>query len=281
MCKHIAWTNDGNPHTKVPTLGRTPTPYTHQLPALPVDCRPLAVVDTSHPPSLQHKDSIRLLGHPPIRAHEVFIMEAVNELGLNTNQLERINACCMFLQIMTLAEITDNSGQHLLPHALLQPNKAQPEGLDAISTSTLDWLARGTPTKATWQLWTQTIRELFTGSATGTKLRHPLGEWLDTYQNHRFWKWRVSSTGHMLHKKHPTAHPRAALKTQTTHTYVTFSLTIPTNQPFQGPPVTLLNPQCRQIHLPVTELGGPTILATPWTCKSLVTQFRHQLPTWQ
>jgi len=57
---------------------------------------------------------------PPIRQHDVFIMEAVLDLELSVLQLEQINACRMHLQITTLAEITDHTGNSLLPQALLQ-----------------------------------------------------------------------------------------------------------------------------------------------------------------
>jgi len=111
-------------------------------------------------------------------------MEAVSKLGLTKLQLEQINACRMFLQITTLAEMTDHTGQHLLLQALLQAHQAQPEGLANISNSTLAWPEIGNPTKATWKLWTWTICTLFIGSAQGTQLHHPLGEWLETYQCH-------------------------------------------------------------------------------------------------
>jgi len=94
-------------------------------------------------------------------------MEAVNELGLTTIQLEQINACCMFLQIMTLAEITDHMGCYLLPQALLQAKQEKPAGLGDISQSTLEWLAVGNLSKLMWSLWTRTISTLFTGSAHG------------------------------------------------------------------------------------------------------------------
>jgi len=174
-------------------------------------------------------------------------MEAVNELGLTTIQLEQINACRMFLQITTLAEMTDHTGYYLLPQALLQAKQEKPEGLAETSQSTIDWPKVGNLTKATWQLWTQIISPLFTRSARGTRLRQPLGEWLETYQTHRFWKWRMTTTGQLLQRKMPTTHPRTAIQVNTTQTYMNFSLTIPTNQPFHGPPVTPMDTHHRQI----------------------------------
>jgi len=70
-------------------------------------------------------------------------------------------------------------------------------------------------------------------------------------------------------------HPRAAIQTRAQHTQLTFSLTIPTNQLFDGPPVTPADPNHRTIQLPVPTLPeGPK--ATPPRH-----QFRTTLSPWQ
>jgi len=187
---------------------------------------------------------------PPLCTRDIYIMEAVSEIGLTKIQLEQINACHMFLQVTTVAEMTDHTGRYLLPQALLQVNQTQPEGLHAISVSTLAWPTIGNPTKSTWRMWTQTICTLFTISANSTQLHNPLGEWMETYQCHHFWKWRIAPTGQLLYKACPMHNTQAAILIQATRTYSTFSLTIPMNQTFQGPPVTPHDSQQRQIRLP-------------------------------
>jgi len=128
---------------------------------------------------------------PPIRAHDVYIMEAVGELGLMKLQLEQLNACRMFLQITTLAELTDHTGSFILPQVLLQGQTDQPTGLESLSQSTLNWPEISNPTKATWKLWTKTICMLFTGNPNGTQLRQPLGDWTTDFQKYREWKWKM------------------------------------------------------------------------------------------
>jgi len=115
-------------------------------------------------------------------------MEAMGELGLTTMQLEQINACRMFLQLTTLAEMTDHMGCFLLTHALLQQPNDQPIGLQSLSHLTLLWPAINNPTKETWRLWTKTICTLFTSKANGTQLRQPLGAWTTHYQTYREWQ---------------------------------------------------------------------------------------------
>jgi len=148
---------------------------------------------------------------PPLRAHDVYVMEAVGELGLTKLQLEQINACRMFLQITTLAEMTDHTGCYLLPHAFLQQQHDKPLGLDSLSQSTLIWPEIHNPTKATWKLWTKTICTLFTGDSKGMQLRHPLGAWTADFQKYREWKWRMPSDDRVLNRQSPTTIPRIGI----------------------------------------------------------------------
>jgi len=137
---------------------------------------------------------------PPIRQHDVFIMEAILDLDLSIIQLEQINACRMHLQVTTLVEIADHTGTMLLPQALLQKKKIIPSGLDTISHSKLQWPRIHTPTTACWKLWTKTICNVFTGTPTGMQLTHPLGPWTIQYDIVREWHWRLSPTGCLLHQ---------------------------------------------------------------------------------
>jgi len=175
---------------------------------------------------------------PPLRIYNVYIMEVVRELGLMKVQLEQINACRMFLQITTLAEMMDHTGGFLLPHAFLQPSSEHLIGLESISTSTLMWPDIHNPTKATWKLWTKTICTLFTGDTNGMQLRQLLGAWTSDFQKYWDWKWRMPMADHLLNHRSNTANPRSMILTKTQRRCLMFSLTIPTNQEFQGVPVT-------------------------------------------
>jgi len=158
--------------------------------------------------TIQH-DSWTIL---PLRKNDIYIMDAVADLGLTTKQLKQINACQMYLQITTLAKMTDHTGDYLLPHVLNTRGKAHPLGLDTISCSTLQWPCVCNLTTTTWNFWTKTISILFTGSAAGSKLQNPLGKWTSDYATYRFWKWRLGTTQRLLHKKQPSSTPRVALQ---------------------------------------------------------------------
>jgi len=175
---------------------------------------------------------------PPLRRNDVFLMEAIHELDLTPQQLEQINACRMYLQVTTLAEIVDHTGMTILPQALSTAARPEPTGLHDLSRSTLTWPNIHPPSKKCWKLWTKTLCTLFAGAAQQTKLNHPLGIWLPQYQDVRTWHWRLSPLGSLLHQAHPATGIRAALLTASRRTHMAFSLTVPTNQEFSGPPVT-------------------------------------------
>jgi len=59
-------------------------------------------------------------------------MEDLRDQGFPRYQLERLNACRMYLEVTTLAEITDHTGVELLPQILSSPTKPTPTGLNNI-----------------------------------------------------------------------------------------------------------------------------------------------------
>jgi len=88
---------------------------------------------------------------PALRHNDVFIMEDIEDLELSVPQLEQINACRMYMKVTTLAEITDHTGTTLLPQTLLKHPDQHPQGLQAISTLTLEWPHIHCPSKASWK----------------------------------------------------------------------------------------------------------------------------------
>jgi len=57
---------------------------------------------------------------PPLCTHDRYLMEDFNDQNFQRNQLERLNTCRMYLQVTTLAEITDHTGTELLPQVIVQ-----------------------------------------------------------------------------------------------------------------------------------------------------------------
>jgi len=178
-------------------------------------------------------------------------MEAIKDLNLSPSQLEQINACRVYLRMTMLAEIVDHTGQLILPQVLTLSKQKFPTGLNEISTSTVTWPNIHCPLKVSWSLWTKTICNLFTGADKHNKLMHSLGEWLPHHQVHHFWKWRMSLMTSLLHQQTPVQHPKAAIVVCAQQMQMTFSLTVPTNQSFDGPLVTPFDTHHWVVRLPV------------------------------
>ena len=133
-----------------------------------------------------HYDSWTIL---PLRQHDQYLMNDFVDQDFPTHKLVKLNACCMYLQVTTLAEITDYMGAELLPQLLIDHASSCPKGLLNISFSTLQWPHVAVPSPTCWHLWTSTICMLYTGLHTGTHLQHPLGKWTIHYDKHQFWNW--------------------------------------------------------------------------------------------
>jgi len=164
-------------------------------------------------------------------------MNVLLQFNFSAVQLRQLNMCHMYLQVTTLAEITDHMGTQLLPQALPDTNPHQCP-LHKISQSLLQWPEIHCPTTKCWKFWTSTIQKIFTGSPKGDRLQLKLGPWHASFQTYRFWKWRFSTAHWLLYQLDVMALPHVALITQTNRTHWVLSATIPTNLSFLGPPIT-------------------------------------------
>jgi len=107
-------------------------------------------------------------------------------------QLVQLNACQMYLQVTTVAEITDHTGTCILPQAISQKPQIILMGLQQISISLLEWPWIHCPMQPCWWLWTKMICNLLAGSPSNTKLKNLLGHWMAVHMNVWFWKWHIS-----------------------------------------------------------------------------------------
>jgi hypothetical protein len=114
------------------------------------------------------------------------IMDFALQLNLNTSQLRQINACRLYLQVLTFSDISTAEGTHILPN-IFQGRRSH----DRVST--LKWPTTRRPTSwAAWKLFLQFI-------SSGTKLENCLGSWTAT--PHQQWKWFYEPhTNRVYHK---------------------------------------------------------------------------------
>jgi ribonuclease HI len=100
-----------------------------------------------------------------------FIMDAIRERGgCTATQLQRINACRMFLRVTRLSDIASADGKSLRKECLMG-RQANP------FVSTMRWPRQGKPPKVWWSLWRNKLRHVFTRDGSTTQLRRALGAW--------------------------------------------------------------------------------------------------------
>lgn len=88
-------------------------------------------------------------------------------LHLPKRDLQRLNHCRVFLQVIFIADITDADGTSITP--CYKSGYRCP-----YRSSWLDWPYQPSPPAPDWLLWKKTLRQLESNSV----LRAPLGEWI-------------------------------------------------------------------------------------------------------
>ncbi len=78
-----------------------------------------------------------------IRVHDMMIMDFALQLNFMASQLHRLNTCRLYLQVLTISDITTADGRHILPtimegfrdetriSILLWPTSMQPKNWSA------------------------------------------------------------------------------------------------------------------------------------------------------
>ncbi len=122
---------------------------------------------------------------PKIHPNNRFLMADFIAAGYNPKELQTLNNCHLHLQVTTLAEISDHTGDRLQPSTLQHGNQTP---TIAMSKSKYNWPHQPSPAKPAWNLWTKTIKTLYTKPGLPYQLKQPLGQWLPTASMTRQWQ---------------------------------------------------------------------------------------------
>jgi hypothetical protein len=100
-----------------------------------------------------------------------FIMDALRMRGdCTATQLQRLNACRMYLQVARVSDIASADRTKLRNDSLV--------GRHSLTyTSTSKWPRQGRPPKDWWSLWRTKLRRAFLADGESPQLRHRLGPW--------------------------------------------------------------------------------------------------------
>ena len=127
------------------------------------------------------------------QVNDVFLMDQFTSHTphFTPKTLKRLNACQIFLQVLTLADITDGSGSHILKCSL--------QGTRQIDRrSSYRWPQQVCPSPAEWNIWRKSLSLLFCCTCTSNKLRKPLGRWHNTGPIHPKWTYFVDLSSQCL-----------------------------------------------------------------------------------
>ena len=125
---------------------------------------------------------------PPQRENDKYLMDLIIQSGrYSTAQVQKLNYCRLYLQAVTLSDITKPNGHELDPCLLA--------GRPSLFSSRTRWhtVQQDRPSESEWKLW-KTANSLW--SDQYGHLFQPLGAWLQSLPNHRFqlfaYKYRKS-----------------------------------------------------------------------------------------
>jgi hypothetical protein len=139
----------------------------------------------------------------PQREHDQFIMEALTNLPAATSKRLRGAQCCqLFLQVTTLADITNSAGTKLSKW-VTNPRYSQPSQRHA----TFIYPNQAKPNSTVWNDFVKLLQLAFT-DGTNNKLRQPLGNW---------YRGRISQAWNQVFS--PADHKIYSLETEPHHTF--------------------------------------------------------------
>jgi hypothetical protein len=114
----------------------------------------------------------------------MMIMDYALTLNLTTLQLWQINECRLYLQVLTISDLSTACGTHILPEVF--KGRRNPDRI-----STLHWPTTQRPTA--WASWKRFLQHI----SSGTKLEQSLGSW--TKVPHQKWRWFYNPTADTIY----------------------------------------------------------------------------------
>jgi hypothetical protein len=119
-----------------------------------------------------------------LRQRDRAIMAIATKCGHTNAQMIHINACRLWLQVTTLADINDISGTNLLKPALTgESDHTYQPVLWTITSSKMHWPLQEKPGKQSWKAWRQLIRRLL--HPQSLELKSPLDKWNQNWDKQR------------------------------------------------------------------------------------------------
>jgi len=127
----------------------------------------------------------------PTRKNDLSIMEEFVKKGLCKDTLITLNKCRLYLQVHSLADITNAKGTSIT-------NAALSGKLDTDRKSTFSWRKVRKPILRDWYIWKESLHSTFCVTDSHSALLQPLGEWISSPNQQ--WTWRYDNETRTLYK---------------------------------------------------------------------------------
>jgi len=167
------------------------------------------------------------------RASDQMLMDLVLQLNFDHSQLRQLNACRLYLQVLTVSDISTADGCHLLPSAC-NGNR------DDHRISKLQWPNSVRPTN--WSAWNKLLQHI----GTGDRLSTPLGQWLA--DPHQQWSWFFNPATGSLFRKDLESSQWFSYTLHPTTSVTRWSVTRFGDPVLCKPPVMILHPTTVKVH---------------------------------
>jgi hypothetical protein len=198
------------------------------------------------------------------REQDQFLIKAFAAAGFRRSSLVTLNRCRLFLQAVTLADITTGSGNAITTWAW--EGQVPPSPMN----TSWDWPVQGRPTPQQWKLWQRALQSTF-GVAVGTRsLSTRLGRWIDADFDQ--WQWFLSPSEQRLYERQGSQwvfHPRSGGRSPRLASG-TFSQ--------QSFPVLRSEDLPSDLVRTVLERRGATLVSTGYSSNSSVFQNQRSTP---
>ena len=135
-----------------------------------------------------HEDTEQLQLASP---RDSFLVQDFKHIGkIDAGRMKVVNRCRLYLEITTLAEILNSSGQNVrydILHGMKNPH----------TVSKQSFHTTGKPTAKEWEVWKTALFDTYGFHQGRTRLTREVGDWID---KGRRWKWYYDQTGDRVYE---------------------------------------------------------------------------------
>jgi hypothetical protein len=196
----------------------------------------------------------------PLREHDRSIMDIALRHNFSTATLDDINRCRMFLQVTTIAEITNSEGNAILSEAFHGSTDENNNPLLWKHSKTLiTWPRQPQPDAPTWKKWQKCLRTILQKNTRKYILENKLGLWLPSCTQYRTWTYYHDTEGKIFHHNSDLWTLLSPLQSSRRKIICNINNGTPSTQPISIHPITALTSDLAKVLFVLPQPGLYTV----------------------